>query len=68
MKTKLTFLLLFFSFLTKITWSQQGPIASTAFGKVAGALTSDGEVEIYKGIPFAAPPIGSLRWKKPMPP
>ncbi len=68
MKTKLTFLLLFFSFLTKITWSQQGPTSSTAFGKVAGALTSDGKVEIYKGIPFAAPPIGSLRWKKPMPP
>ncbi|HSV83774.1 MAG TPA: carboxylesterase family protein [Ramlibacter sp.] len=42
-------------------------VATTA-GAVRGKLTSDGAVEVFKGIPFAAPPIGELRWKAPRPP
>jgi para-nitrobenzyl esterase len=40
---------------------------STDKGKVEGSLTSDGKVIAFKGIPYAAPPIGDLRWKPPMP-
>jgi len=36
-------------------------------GKITGTLSSDGQVAIYKGIPYAAPPTGSLRWKAPQP-
>lgn len=36
-------------------------------GKITGTLSSDSEVAIYKGIPYAAPPIGNLRWKAPQP-
>ena len=37
-------------------------------GLVAGTLGGpNGEVRIYKGIPFAAPPVGNLRWKPPQP-
>jgi para-nitrobenzyl esterase len=36
-------------------------------GTVEGAHTADGGVRIFKGIPFAAPPVGALRWKAPEP-
>ena len=39
----------------------------TGKGKVEGALTSDGKVVAFKGIPYAAPPVGDLRWKPPIP-
>jgi len=40
-----------------------GPITNTTLGPVEG-LTLDG-VDIYRGIPFAAPPTGSFRFRAP---
>jgi para-nitrobenzyl esterase len=39
---------------------------TTVNGVVEGAKTADG-VRVFKGIPFAAPPVGDLRWKAPQP-
>ncbi|HMD39091.1 MAG TPA: carboxylesterase family protein [Candidatus Acidoferrum sp.] len=36
-------------------------------GAVEGTTSVDGKVQIFKGIPFAAPPVGALRWKEPQP-
>ncbi len=40
----------------------------TVQGQVEGTLTADGKVRAFKGIPYAAPPVGELRWQEPHPP
>lgn len=39
----------------------------TDAGIVEGTVSADGKVYIFKGIPYAAPPVGALRWKAPQP-
>jgi para-nitrobenzyl esterase len=41
----------------------------TDTGYISGTIIGDigKEVRIYRGIPYAAPPVGDLRWKPPQP-
>ena len=39
----------------------------TANGMLEGVVSADGKVRTFKGIPYAAPPVGGLRWKPPQP-
>src|SRR5579859_8129060 len=36
-------------------------------GMVEGKASKDGQIRIFLGIPYAAPPVGPLRWKPPQP-
>ena len=37
----------------------------TDAGTIEGTTSADGKVQIFKGIPYAASPVGDLRWKAP---
>jgi len=39
----------------------------TADGTLEGTVNSDSSVRIFRGVPFAAAPVGSLRWQPPQP-
>jgi para-nitrobenzyl esterase len=47
--------------------AQSADEVATESGKLQGITSSDHTVRIFKGIPFAAPPVGDLRWKAPQP-
>src|ERR1700758_3543202 len=36
-------------------------------GQIADAALDSSGIRVFKGIPFAAPPLGDLRWKAPQP-
>ena len=40
--------------------------ASTRYGKLRGVRKAS--CTVFRGIPYAAPPLGALRWKAPQPP
>ena len=65
MTTRLTFVL--FSAVTLSVAAINDPVRVEG-GQLSGAPGSDSDVRVYKGIPFAAPPVGDLRWKAPKAP
>jgi len=43
------------------------PLVKIDSGTLEGTLNTDQSVRIFRGVPFAAAPIGDLRWKAPQP-
>jgi para-nitrobenzyl esterase len=47
--------------------SRAADVVHTASGALEGTTSADGKVRLFEGIPYAAPPVGELRWKAPQP-
>src|SRR5262245_19910577 len=45
----------------------KGPV-QTESGLLEAAETKTAGVQVFKGVPYAAPPVGELRWRPPQPP
>ena len=45
----------------------KSPVLTIEGGKIQGVPTETAGVTVYKGIPYAAAPLGDLRWKAPQP-
>lgn len=43
-------------------------VVKTESGPVSGFSSGTPAVRVYEGIPYAAPPVGVLRWRPPQPP
>ncbi len=43
-------------------------VVATISGPVTGTESRDDSIEVFKGIPYAAAPVGALRWRPPAPP
>lgn len=57
----------FFAGTAIVSAAIQEPVRIDA-GLVTGTTTTSDAVRVFKGIPYAAPPVGDLRWKAPQPP
>jgi len=45
--------------------AELGAIADAPAGRMKGTI--EGNLHVFKGIPYARPPVGALRWKPPLP-
>ena len=45
--------------------AQTGPIVKAPAGALEGV--ADDDAVVFKGVPYAAPPVGTLRWRAPQP-
>lgn len=66
MMTKIKYLVILFIVVSMGARAQKAPRVKVEQGMLQG-VSQDG-LTIYKGIPFAAPPVGDLRWRAPQPP
>ncbi len=59
--------ILAYSFNRKVNPGLKAETLEIESGLISGVKSASSEVIAYKGIPFAEPPVGQLRWKAPQP-
>jgi para-nitrobenzyl esterase len=68
MKTFFTAVLLALIFFQPSQAQQNNPQVQTINGTLEGTFDPGTGIRSFKGIPYAQPPVGGLRWKEPQPP
>ena len=58
--------LIFFLSPAKATLAEVGVSINLHNSQIEGVFDSDNELFIFRGIPYAKPPIGNLRWTSPV--
>ena len=53
--------------LAAMACTQQNPVLSVEGGAIQGVPSEASGVTVFRGIPYAAPPVGELRWQAPQP-
>jgi para-nitrobenzyl esterase len=53
-------------FALEAATADSGPVVAMRDGQVQGVMLEKGGA-VFKGIPYAQPPVGELRWREPMP-
>ena len=66
MRNFMFYVVMFVMFTAVLTAAQQPVTVKVEQGLLQGTLENG--VMVYKGVPYAAPPIGKLRWHAPQPP
>ena len=58
--------IIFFLINYFVATAQQKSLVKTNYGLVEGYVTAN-KIHVFKGVPYAAPPVGQNRWKAPLP-
>ena len=66
MRNTILFVAMFVILAAGLVIAQQPAPVKVESGLLQG--TSEDGVTVYRGVPFAAPPVGDLRWRAPRPP
>src|SRR5690349_5247896 len=60
-------LLLIVICLNSVALALAADVVQTSNGTIDGSGAQPSGVRIFRGIPFAQPPVGDLRWREPQP-
>ena len=53
--------------LSSVGMASDGLTVKVDSGTIEGARNADSSLRIFRSVPFAAPPVGDLRWQPPQP-